>query len=404
MTKILYLIDQPLDERNYERFGIQTWIARGWAVEVWDFTALAYPRVWQNFVESEQKLAAFVGYFPIRSKGELNDRCSRIERIKYFIDLAGDNYWSIRVKVRLVRLGALRVVCATGSIPALVDDVKYGFASRLRRAFSGRPVKSLFWRLTNVCVRRLIAPFFRPGLIVVSGEKSIPSIEHNQEILKAHNFDYDIFLKLRKSDEAVSSAGYAVFLDQNICFHPEYIYENVPSYATPEKYFPIICSGLTTIAHALGVHMRIAAHPRLSRQRKYLDYFKGIPVEYGKTAELIGNCAFVVCHFTTAMQFAVLFRKPVIFVTTNELISSAAGKQIEKFASSLGKSVINLDGELSRVDWHEQLQIDSQKYDEYRNKYVKTAGSPEISHWEIVIDHLEKSGRPLTVAPLGQQV
>ncbi len=34
--RVVYLIEQPLDERNFQRFGIQAWIDRKWNVEVWD--------------------------------------------------------------------------------------------------------------------------------------------------------------------------------------------------------------------------------------------------------------------------------------------------------------------------------------------------------------------------------
>jgi hypothetical protein len=390
MSKIIYLIDQPLDDRNYDRFGIHAWISRGWAVEVWDLTALAHPRAWQDFVESGHKLAIFFGYFSIATIRELNHRFSKLEKVKHFIDLAGDSYWPIRARIRLVRRGAIRIICATGSIPTTADTGGRSVAGKLIRVFSERPIKALFGRLTNTCVNRLAAPFIRPGLFVVSGENSISPAAHAQEILRAHNLDYDIYLQLQKSCDG-TLARYGIFLDQNMCFHPEYIYANVPFYATPRKYFPTICNGLRAIANALGAPMRIAAHPRLSRQRKYTDYFEGIPVEYGKTAELISKCAFVVCHYTTAVQFVVLFKKPVIFVTTDELISSAADKYINKFAASLGKAVINLDCELSGVDWSMQLNVDSKKYEEYRRTYIKTDGSPEIPHWDIVIGHLEKS-------------
>jgi hypothetical protein len=389
MSKIIYLIDQPLDDRNYDRFGIRTWIARGWAVEVWDLTALAHPRSWQTFVESGHVLAVFFGYFSIASSRELNRRFSKLEKIEHFIDLAGDGYWPTRARMRLARRGAIRVSCATGSIPSTADIGDYGFAGKLIKTLSQQSIRSLFGRLTNTIVNRLAAPFIRPGLFVAAGEKSMSPAGHSKEILRAHNFDYDIYLRLRRPCDRLARQ-YGVFLDQDMCFHPEYIYANVPIYATPEKYFPTIRNGLKVIADALGTPMRIAAHPRVSREGKYTDRFEGIPVEYGKTAELISKCAFVVCHYTTAVQFAVLFNKPVIFVTTNELTSSAGGKYIETFASTLGKSVINLDGELSSVEWEKELNIDSQKYDEYRNMYIKTDGSPEIPHWDIVIDHLER--------------
>lgn len=386
MRKIVYLIEQPLDTRNFDRFGIQTWIDRGWTVEVWDLTGLAYPRVWEDFIGSGGSLSKFEGYFPLASKSQLDYRFSRLGKIEFFIDLTGDNWRAVRVKISLKRRGAKRVICAAGSIPLPDQGKSTGIVRRLADEFS-KGITAFGW-LVGALVHKFTNPFFRPDLLVVSGEKSIPSSEDNQEIIRAHNLDYDIYLTLIKS--MCAKPANAVFLDQNICFHPEYVYGSISAYATPEKYFATICSGLRTISNILGVSIQIAAHPRLSRQRKYIDYFEGIPVEYGKTAELISNSRFVVCHFSTAIQLAVLFRKPVIFVTTDELASSAAGKYVESFASSLGKSVINLDAELSSVEWEKELIIDSQKYDEYRKMYIKTDGSPEIPHWDIVIDHMEK--------------
>jgi hypothetical protein len=390
MSKIIYLIDQPLDDRNYDRFGIRTWIARGWAIEVWDLTALAHPRAWQSFVESGHRLAVFFGYFSIASGRELSHRFSKLEKVGHFIDLAGDSYWPTRARIRLIRTGGIRVICATGSIPSTAGTGEYSLASKLTKALAEQSPRSLFGRLINKCMNRLAAPFIRPGLFVAAGEKSMSSAAHSKNILRAHNFDYDIYLRLRNSCDETATP-YGVFLDQDMCSHPEYIYANVPLYATPEKYFPTIRNGLKEIASALGAPIRIAAHPRLSRQSKYTDHFGGISVEYGKTAELISKCSFVVCHYTTAVQFAVLFKKPVIFVTTDELNSSAADRYIKKFADSLGKPVVNLDGNLSDLNWPIQLNIDSKKYEEYRRTYIKTDGSPETTHWDIVIDHLEKS-------------
>jgi len=392
VSKIVYLIEQPLDPRNYDRFGIQTWVDRGWTVEVWDLTGLAYPRVWDNFIASGARVSDFAGYFPLISKSQLQDRFRRLRKVEYFIDLTGDNWCSVRVKMFLKRRGAKRVICATGSIPPADEGKKSSVLYRLAEQFS-KGIAAFGW-LVDVVVQRLANPFIRPDLFVVAGEKSIPSSESDRKIIRAHNFDYDIYLKLTKSTSPNQGRS-AVFLDQNICFHPDYKYGKLLAYATPEKYFPTICSGLRTISSGLGVSFQIAAHPRLSRQEKYIDYFEGIPVEYGKTAELISHCRFIVCHCSTAIQFAVLFGKPVIFVTTDELASSAVGRYIEIFASALGKSVINLDDELGSVDWQRELDIDSRKYDEYISDYVKSDDSAKIPHWDIVINHLEKaSGRP----------
>ena len=70
MRRVVYLIDQPFDERNFQRFGIQAWIDRQWNVEVWDLTPWAHPQVWHSFTERGHRLKEFAGYFPVRSRSD----------------------------------------------------------------------------------------------------------------------------------------------------------------------------------------------------------------------------------------------------------------------------------------------------------------------------------------------
>lgn len=388
MNKIVYLVEQPLDERNYERFGIQTLIDKGCNVEMWDFTPWIHPNTWQQFIKSGRKLKEFAGYFSITSKNQLQQHCREPENIKYFIDLTGEDYRSIWVKIFLIRMGATRVVCTTGTIPQ-PDGKKASLVAKLKRIFARGPVKTLHW-LTNALVCKLVSPLSCPGLVVVSGEKEIPAAGSVRKVLKAHNLDYDIYLKLIKSKDVLTE-DYAVFIDQDYCFHSDFVFEGRPFWVTPEKYFPAVCDCLRKLSQALKVDLKIAAHPRSSYQSGLSNYFEGIPVEYGKTAELLRDCKVVVCHDSTAIQFAVLFSKPLIFLTTDQLDSSFEGKSIAAFASELGKTVINLDRNLDKIDWKKELSIDSAKYAKYRKKYIKIDGSPERPFWEIVADHIQEN-------------
>ncbi len=58
MRKLVYIISQPFDERNYDRFGIQAWVDKGWHVEVWDLTPWLLPAVWKNFLKNGGVLKA----------------------------------------------------------------------------------------------------------------------------------------------------------------------------------------------------------------------------------------------------------------------------------------------------------------------------------------------------------
>ena len=51
--QVVYLINFPLSKRNYDRFGIQRWLDRGWKVKVFDFTKILKPEYWV-YVGGEQ--------------------------------------------------------------------------------------------------------------------------------------------------------------------------------------------------------------------------------------------------------------------------------------------------------------------------------------------------------------
>jgi hypothetical protein len=377
-------MEQPLDQRNYDRFGIQTWIDRGWNIEVWDLTALLHPLVWKNYFDLGSCVKEFDGYFALTSKKQLNSRFAASGEIAYFIDLGGHDLYSIRVKARLVRLGAKRIILNFGSMPEPVNQ-----QSKFRKILSMSPAK-LIRRLAEALFRRLFLPLIRPELGVASGTESLPSLRRASEIIYAHNLDYDIYLKIRNSI-GLSGKGHVVFIDQDYCFHSDYIYEGKAHPVSPAKYFPAISKTLHIAADTLGVSMCIAAHPRSSYFKKQgNEYFKDVLIKHGATAELIRDCSLVVCHNSTALQLAVLFEKPVIFITTDELNASEVGASIAIFASELGKKVINIDRNLGNVDWIRETHVDIEKYAQYKSKYIKIDGSPERQYWDIVIDHLDK--------------
>jgi hypothetical protein len=387
MRRIVYLIDQPFDDRNYRRFGIEAWIDRNWSVEVWDLTPWTHPRFWHEFIARGMRIREFAGYYPVTSGRELSRRLAQAGQVEYVMDLSGANYCSMRAITALTRTGAIRVTCALGSIPIPDRIERGGLGAKLAKLLARGP-RDAFRSLSNAFFSRWIASRTAPGLMLVAGQNSVNDATRRHAMIKAHNFDYDIYLELMKSGVA-STENYAVFIDQDYCFHPEFI-DPGTAIVTPDKYFATMRNGLREISKALNVEIRIAAHPRAAYQRRGMDCFGEFPIEYGNTAELIQRCQAVVCHDSTAIQFGVLFAKPLIFVTTDELMLSYEGRSIAKVASEFGKSPLNLDHpDLRAVDWRKQLSVDPRKYSDYRNRYIKADGSPEMPLWDIVIDHIE---------------
>jgi hypothetical protein len=384
MKKIIYLLDQPLDSRNLERFGIARWNARGWLVEVWDLTPLIQPQVWQDFCLAGGMLERNEYYFQIDSKADLDVRVKCLRSEDYLIDLSGDSMSLVLLKGRVAKAGTVRVVCATGTIPS--PPPTRSKWSKLKNISS---LGQLLVAVSNRLAARLAAAN-PPGLYVVSGSLSVPSGIPEGQIVRAHNLDYDRYLELRTL-VSTRSAPFAVFIDQDYCDHYEYITQGSKRVVTADQYYPSICNGLRRIGKALNVRLHVAAHPR--RKGQPLQ-FEDIPLSFGGTAELIRDCSVVVGHDSTAVQMAVLFQKPVIFVTTNQINrtyfdGSFKKESLAHFASELGKAVINLDEDLDQIDWRKELVVNQEKYTGYREKYIKMSGTPDRCSWDIVIDVID---------------
>jgi hypothetical protein len=392
---IVFLIDQVLDERNYERFGIDTWRSRGWRVQVWDLTALAHPAVWAGFCESGRALRGFEGYMQVQTPADLQRLFASSASVDYYVDFGGESIAAARVKLHLARRRAIRIVCAVATVPEkeVLVGTTPGLRNKVLRVVRGSPAQSWVW-LSTVVRDRLLRRIAPPGIVVASGSESLRRFAkwRDAETVRAHNLDYDIYLKLRQQPHR-SGPRFAVFVDQDLCFHPDYTYDNISVYATPNEYFPALRRGFQRVAAEFDVTVRVAAHPRAGYDAATGASFGGAEVVRGMTPELIRDCELVMGHWSGVLQLAVLFHKPVVFFTTNQLRRAATGPTLDLFAEALGKSAVNLDDDLDGIDWARELAIDDDAYRAFRERYIKMPDSPDRSHWDIVIDEIERRGQ-----------
>ena len=86
----------------------------------------------------------------------------------------------------------------------------------------------------------------------------------------------------------------------------------------------------------------IAAHPK-SKYSK--DVFGGREIYYDRTPELSINSKFIIAHHSTAISYAVLGYKPIIFIYTDEIkfhYKFSIYKYIENFSCFLESKLINI--------------------------------------------------------------
>ena len=99
--------------------------------------------------------------------------------------------------------------------------------------------------------------------------------------------------------------------------HPELELElmKMSSEVDPERYHPALERCFRTVEDQTGLDVIVAPHPKATPQsnarfgRRVVDM---------PTASLVRGSSLVLCHYTTAVSFPVIFRKPVLFLTTRQ--------------------------------------------------------------------------------------
>ena len=378
--QVVYLITSPLSKRDFERLGIQNWNNRGWVVKVFDFTKFLKPEFWDH-VDGEKLSIAFEG---LTIFDDLDFALASIENLEdgnVFIDLIFPSRAGQKIRQAAKKKG-ITLKLKLGTIPVKQSDSSI-FFNVVQKALKN-PV-GFFPKVVNK-IRQ-----FRedaPDYFVVGGNASLLNTSKgNPFIIKAHNFDYD-FLITENTPEIDQKDGEIVFLDGDDAFHSDYVHSGTKPYVTAECYYPAINDCLSQIGEALNYDIKIAAHPRSDYDKKSFKY--SFPILKDQTFELIKQASLVVSHGSTAVQWAVLMKKPIIILITDEMEKNSFVKSSINFmASELGKHAINVNKIPEDFDWEQQMYVNEMKYQNYVETYVKQSGTPEKQVWDIVIDRME---------------
>jgi len=378
IKKIIFFLEAYFNQRDYERFGIDILKDNGFEVEVWEFT---------EFITSEE-YRQIKPPDPIDCENRISFR-SETEVISKILTLTPSCFVVSFIHCNQRTMG-LHKALTKKRIPYCI----HGFA--LPTSITKKEI--ILNRFRNFAFKKLIKKIndlnylsFRPAdIILATGEKYSTGgflVNKKSEILWVHSFDYDTYLKANKFPAYVDSRV-GVFLDEYFPFHSDFANADLNSTVTPEEYYPLLCNFFGYLEKKFAVRIIIAAHPR-SHYDRHGDCFGKREVIRGKTAELVRSNGFALMHHSTAINFAVLFKKPIIFMTTDKLDSFLLeDPSVEWLANFFGKKAHNLSRNID-IDFEAEMSINEKAYHDYRNAYIKKDGSEELPCWQILANRIK---------------
>lgn len=387
--KICFYNETPLMQRDYERFGFEVFLSRGFEVCFLDMTRVLHPDYLANYepanLSDHHDVVVARDHEDVLSFIEKNRRALAVLLVSYgnqthFLYRAFKKYDIQYAQYDSIRRPFTEEVNLFDRLHRRLEEVQ-------KRGY-GLVVKALLRRL----MRAALPEVQRPAYSLRAARKYIqisPRPPKKSGIIWAHALDYDLYLKFKEQWNAKAETCHCVFLDEYFTFHPDFFtYGLSPPAMNAEKYYAGLSRFFDFVEEKTGLPVAVAAHPR-ARYDQRPDYFRGRRVEQFKTVELASQAKVIIAHESTAINFAVMFRKPIIFLTSDEIEKTVYGSWVRRGAAAFGKEPINVDGEIE-CNLEREFTVDGDRYREYFADCIKIPGTPEMPFWEIVADKIEK--------------
>ncbi len=380
VERIVLLTAFPFSERDHQRFGVEI-IKERFDVSVVDCTPWLRPDLWEKYshlVFACPEYVAVSNYTALLHQIELSPHTVAID---YLALCAG----SEKIRRALRTRNVLRAIVDAGALPS----------GRARRQVSLRRIimRVVPWATNRIRtrIRNFVNPESPPDIALLSGTSGLEIRGAGLAAHKiwGHSFDYDIYLQMRRFQSP--SPRHAVFLDEDMIYHPDYDHLRIGPPTTEGVYYGSMRRFFDEAEPLLGMPVVVAAHPR-SNQQRLPTLWRDYATVSGRTAELVRDAKVVFCHQSTSVSFAVLWKRPVIALTTTDISATTVGEGIALMSKTLGAPLINVDCESgSDLSSESKWTVNEEAYSRYRSRYIKVPGSPDLPLWEIFCDYIQRT-------------
>lgn len=390
MKKIIYISYLPITKKTEKDYYIDLLLFKNVEVEFWDLSPFYFP---------DTKLYDTINPAYVKKYSSLDDVEYKLfnENIKniIFIVIPSFDGYVIGLFKLLTKHSCLLYHITRGMLPLpsnplqriikALKSISYIWLKK-RLSYS----KSVFLKRKGIIKHYDVV--FSAGKMGIFSLGAGASVElEKSKIININSFDYDLFLADRNKDPIIKNQRYCVFLDEYLPFHPDFKMLGIKT-ISPEKYYNSLNRFFDTIESSYNLKIIVAAHPKAEN---YIETnpFNGRPLYYYQTHILVRDAEFVVAHMSTAIGYAVICHKPIVFLYSDEIKKISRNHCypiIMHFAKTMHSLEVNIDDPLS----YQNLQlpnIDRDIYDDYKYKYLTSKESEERRSTDVFYDFVSKS-------------
>jgi len=405
--RIVILLGAPLSEQNFERIGIP-YLSPYFEVMVFDCMGWLE----RNAEDVACKETLWKHRTTIKTELEL-ETATKKYKPDFAIDAIGLSPQTVMAKNICAKFGVKFVVTKIGNLPDLSIVVK--LKSFLSKRGETRPkstesliasqdcnTKNIVHNNNGLFIEKIIGKFnqlielrrsaFSADIALLAGNKSLDFFTKKaSQVIWTGSQDFHQFnkinLELKASNKLDAKLDFILFIDDCIAAADDWKLLNLGPPVTADGYFSELRSFFEKIELQYGLPVVIAGHPNSKSDDGYSENMGGRTVIFDNTATLVLQSTLVLIHGSTATSFAVLARKPTLFLTTRELDGSSYGLHVRTMAKSLGSPLIFMD---EPIENSYLPVVNVKQYKRYEANYLRSERSDESAPWQAFINYVNE--------------
>lgn len=367
--KIIIISTDDLDSNINTLFGVRDLLKKGIDIEYWNLSLITYGAG----LKCEQMSGVITKTFSSKKEFRKHIAYYKEENPLFlvYMNYCGKTWFCYR---ELSKYRMDMAYCVNGVMPSINN-------SSVRKMFF---LPIVLRNRFALMIKKL--SIFRP-------------LSYQLETCKMASVDYKIgkntihipfnstdFQHSKKVSAFENAKEYYVFIDQYLPFHPDIRIVGMTPIDS-EHYYSRLNQLFQKIEDKFKKEVIIAAHPQ-SYGYPERNPFNGRKIILGKTNSLVKGCKGVLTHHSTAFYYSILFDKPLLFLTSNDIQKNMP--QVHNcsftYAKLLKATLLNIDEFPELIDFP---VVDKFSYNKFKYNYITNPESENLDNADILFDVLD---------------
>ena len=376
--KLLILTHQPITKYFMRRLELE-YLLNLRKVDVYIFNLLFFfnKKIYSYYDVNNFK---FKSITKIKSYYDFFKNIKKIKGEKYYLSLIGiGNFKSLFINIYLKfnNFTNLRIFN--------LGDPSYGLIKErenfLKKIFKSRTIS--IPQYIKFLLLKFLSKFIlenkKKDVIICTSPILYKGLNKNKNYHKANSIETTQFLN---SLYKIKNKKYFVFVDQEQEDNFDHkINFSLKNYIDPNNYLSKLNLFFDNFENKYNYKIKIALAPRRVNNINRLK--KKRPAYRDKTVELIRNSAGIFTHNSLAINYAIFFKKPIIFLHNNDMKKKDSKIfAINALSNLFGSINFNLDdcfnSKFDKIDLKTINEINYYKYKKYEYTYLKFKQSDKL--------------------------